>query len=180
MPIEQNTFKMDTKNFTLPFLLDNGDGAIIYIPQPNSNELMSLAPVLGEIFRRIERDELDYIVFSQDWDIIVKKILRKETEEDASIITRNMESFFERRILDANAFKENGCSVEKLSNDERNQIKGILLFFSALLRYVKQRVFGKESKDLTTSLSVLEYQEWLKKRYAEQQTSAKSKHYQKS
>lgn len=178
MPIEKS-ISMDTKNFTLPFLLDNGDSGIIYIPQPNTNELMSLAPVLGEVFKMVQRDELDYLVFSQDWEILVKKILRKESPEDASVISRNLESFFERRILDANCFKENGANVGELSEFERHAVKGLLLFFSALLRYAKQRIGGNESKDLITSLSSLEYQDFLKKRYAEQSAVEKSKHSQK-
>lgn len=169
--------KMDMKNFILPFQNDNGDECVAYIPQPTQEELRQIAGILGFLLPRIQGNELEFIVFVQDWEIMLEKYYKKQAKEGEEInnIKASLMKFLDRKIEIGNCFDLKGNILQELSDDERNFISGELLFFCCLYRYAKVAFKQKEMRDLTTSLTSSAYQEYLKKRHAEQLANAKPK-----
>lgn len=169
--------KMDMKNFILPFQNDNGDECIAYIPQPTPEELRQIAGILGFLFKRIQGSELDFLVFVQDWEIMLKSYYKEQEKngDDINNLKADLMRFLDNKINVGNCFDMKGNTLQNLSDDEKNNISGELLFFCCLYRYVRQAFKQKEMRDLTTSLTSLDYREYLKKRHAEQLASAKQK-----
>lgn len=169
--------KMDMKNFILPFQNDNGDECVAYIPQPTPEELRQIAGILGFLLPRIQGNELEFIVFVQDWEIMLEKYYKKQAKEGEEInnIKASLMKFLDRKIEIGNCFDTKGNILQELSDDERNFISGELLFFCCLYRYAKVAFKQKEMRDLTTSLTSSAYQEYLKKQHAEQLANAKRK-----
>lgn len=175
MPVETkslqaNSPKMDMKNFVLPFLSDNQKECRLFVPQPSSAELNAIASVLGFIYPKIQKQEVDFMVFVKDWQIMIERHLRKD--EDRQEIMEQLKAFLGRKITDGNAFYLDGTEKGKLSDDEREFLSGELLFFSSLLRYLKAAFNDSDMTDLITSASALEYKEQLRNSYAEQSASA--------
>lgn len=169
--------KMDTKNFILPFQSDSGDECVAYIPQPTPEELRQIAGILGFLLPKIQGSELDFIVFVQDWELMLEKYYKKQAKdgEDVNNIKADLMRFLDRKIEIGNCFDMKGNILQVLSDDERNFISGELLFFCCLYRYAKVAFKQKEMRDLTTSLTSLDYRESLKKRHGGQLTSAEQK-----
>ena len=149
------TPKMDMKNFILPFFDENFKECVAYIAQPSANELTAIAQVLGFIYPKIQKKEIDFMVFAKDWQIMVDKHFKNDEDKDE--IKEQIKAFLERKILDGNTFYADGTIKGKLNEDERGFIEGELLFLSSLFRYVKAAFKQDEMRDLTTSLTVLEY-----------------------
>lgn len=168
------TAKMDMQNFILPFQADNGKECIIYIRQPSPAELRSIAGVLGFLLPKIQGNELNLMVFIQDWELMLEKYYKQQDEDEINNIKAELNRFLSAKINVGNCFNLDGTSfVGDLSEDELTFITGELLFFCCLYRYVKVAFRQNEMRDLTTSLTSLEYQELLKKRHAEQLANAK-------
>lgn len=169
--------KMDMKNFILPFQNDNGDECIAYIPQPTPEELRQIAGILGFLLPKVQGSELDFIVFVQDWELMLEKYYKKQARdgEDINNIKADLMRFLDRKIEVGNCFDMKGNILQELSADERNFISGELLFFCCLYRYAKIAFKQKEMKDLTTSLTSSAYQEYLKKQHGGQSMNAEQK-----
>lgn len=169
------TAKMDMQNFILPFQADNGKECIIYIKQPSPAELRTIAGVLGFLLPKIQGNELNLMVFIQDWEIMLDKYYKQQEKdgEDVNAIKAELARFLNAKISVGNCFNLDGTLFNgELSEDEITFITGELLFFCCLYRYVKVAFRQKEMRDLTTSLTSLEYQELLKKRHAERLVTA--------
>lgn len=165
--------KMDMKNFILPFMDDNMKECVIYIPQPNQQELVSISAILGFLYPKIQNKELEFMVFVKDWQVMIDRKFKNDSDKEE--IQGQLKAFLERKINVGNAFYMDGTAKGELTEDEREFIGGELLFFSSLFRYVKMAFKQNEMRDLTTHLTSLEYQESLKKLHAERLASAAKK-----
>lgn len=169
----QQTPKMDMKNFILPFMDDNLKECVIYIPQPNANELTAISAVLGFLYPKIQNKEVEFMVFVKDWQIMIDRKFAKDEYRDD--IQGQLKAFLDRKINAGNAFYMDGSAKGELTDEEKEFIGGELLFFSALYRYVKAAFKQNDMRDLTTPLTSLEYQELLKKQHAERLANVRKK-----
>lgn len=159
------------KSFTIPFLNAAEEECVAYIPQPSEAEMAAMAKSLGYIFSRYKNamaEGSDFLVIVRDWEIMLDEHLGSGEKAEAQ--KKQLAAFFDRRILLANIFnKETGevTKAELLNDEVLHNLKGMLLFFVAALRYAPQLLKMKELLEYTTLLSASEMQMSLKKSAAQ-------------
>lgn len=169
------------KSFVIPFTNTADEECVAYVPQPSEAEMAAMAKSLGYIFSRYKNavaEGSDFLVIVRDWEIMLDEHLGSGEKAEAQ--KKQLAAFFDRRILLANIFnKETGevTKAELISDEVLHNLKGMLLFFVAALRYAPQLLKMKELLEYTTLLSALEMQMSLKKSSAqsgESQTKERS------
>lgn len=170
------------KSFVIPFFNAAEEECVAYIPQPSEAEMVAMAKSLGYIFSRFKNavtEGSDFLVIVKDWEIMLDEHLG--SGEKAGAQKKQLAAFFDRRILLANIFNKETGEVTKAELVEGEEVlhnlKGMLLFFVAALRYAPQLLKMKELLEYTTLLSASEMQMSLKKsaaQKAESQTKERS------
>lgn len=173
------------KSFVIPFSNAAEEECVAFIPQPSEAEMIAMAKSLGYIFSRFKNavaEGSDFLVVVKDWKIMLDEHLGSGEKAEAQ--KKQLAAFFDRRILLANIFnKETGEVVKaELVEDEAvmHEIKGMLLFFVAALRYAPQLLKMKELLEYTTLLSASEMQMSLKKSAAQREESQTKERSQKA
>lgn len=166
--------KLDAHNILVPFS-QGGRAFTAYIAQPSFAELNKISRTLGYIFSKFKQKEFDELVIATDWEFIVEDYLA-QLPRGAEYFDE-LKAFLDRRISPADIFdSETGETIDKLEAEGENVLKGTLLFFSSLFRYAPQIIQMKKTKGFFTSLSGLEYQDFLKKSHAERKAKATPQH----
>lgn len=162
-----NEVKVTKTNFVIPFNYEGNDYTI-WVAQPTPQELRSMAKLLGEIFNALSK-EANPMVLMQDWDLMLEEICEGITPSKGEELRRSVEGFFERKILEGNVFNSRGGEVKDILKDAdtMHAIKATTLFLSSLLRYASPTLNTEGTKDLTTSLTVMEFKKSLEKSYKE-------------
>lgn len=172
------------KSFVIPFVNSAEEECVAYVPQPSEAEMVALAKSLGYIFSRFKNAVIegsDFLVIVKDWEIMLDEHLGSGEKAEAQ--KKQLEAFFDRRILPANIFnKETGEVVEGKNIEDpaiMHDLKGMLLFFVAALRYAPQLLKMKELLEFTTLLSASEMQMLLRKSHAQKAESQTKERSQK-
>lgn len=162
-------------NFVIPFNY-KGEDYTIWVAQPTPQELRGMAKLLGEIFNALSK-EANPMVLMQDWDLMLEEICERIAPNKGEELCRSVEGFFERKILEGNIFSAKGVEVKDIlkDSDTLHAIKATTLFLSSLLRYAMPTLRMEGTKDLTTSLTAMEFKKSLEKSYKELTDTEKSK-----
>lgn len=148
-------------NFIVPSILEDGVEVKCWVAQPIDSEIKGLAHILGPLFTHIREKNIDLVVFLRDWEIFVDDaVSRLENGEGKK---KALEAFFDRSLMTAKCFSEDGDELPPLNGLSLEYFKGALLFISALYRYTFKNLLMKDMKDFFTSLNATEFQNTLRK-----------------
>lgn len=142
--------KIDHNTCNLTMEVNTGDKGLttILLPPADAEEVKSNAMVLGAF--SVFLDEVGPLVLLTDWDVYMKEAIEKVSEsksnkdkfiEDSTI---KINALLERSIQGAYYYdKDNGYepkSCSELDETTKSFIKGKLLFFIVLSRYVRPHI----------------------------------------
>ncbi len=160
---------IESKNFLIPFDLDNGETAIAAIPIPTREEFQSVASFLGSLFLKIQNGEISLTIFQKDYKVIIREYLGEK--KNAKEMLEAINAMVERRISWDKIFNEQGekifSNANEMSDDERDAASAGMLFFYSLYRYAKAQFGNKNVKDLITSSPHTELPAYIKKLFAD-------------
>lgn len=147
-------------NFSLDLRLESGEIARIFIPQPLESELTRVSRVLSYIFNQLDNISLNVVI--ADWERIVDEALSSLKADYAEKVKSDVMRFLDRCV--AGGF----CDIKDINtfNElELSDLKGIILFTSALYRYVWKRtpIGSNELKAFFTTSTLAEWKQSLPK-----------------
>lgn len=155
-------------NFIIP-LMDNTQGLIrVYVPQPLISEMDSISKVLAYFYKQ-KSEDLNIIAI--DYLRLIDESLEGLPRERQEAYKRNIMSFLVRCKEASSVVNEDYIPIDKkkLDNDTWEMFCGMLLFFSALLRYAGRMQVLQEMNDFYTLLGFTEWINSYKKQTQEQQ-----------
>lgn len=141
-------------NFTIDLRLESGDVAKFFIPQPLENELSRVSRVLSYIFNQLDSLSLNVVI--ADWDRIVDEALSTLKPEYAEKVKNDVYRFLDRCVAGGYCDIKD---INTLGEMDTSDLKGVLLFISALYRYVWKRT-PVGSNELAAFFTTLTLQEW--------------------
>ena len=186
----ENNINIDYNTCNLAFdTIINGEAKKIFAPPPPQEDINVNVLTLGDFFEKVQKSR--FIVLARDYKAHIKDILETqaiikfeniETDTAKRYIEqgqRNIEAMLERILM--GSYIINGSEVKsinelKLDNNIKSMIKGYLLVFIVILRYVYTTSITKEINALglsLTSLSAMEYANTLKTPIEDKETSGK-------
>lgn len=156
-------------NFEVALVLDTGEEAKVFVPQPNDVELTRISRVLSYIFREMDKNPLQILLI--DWERMIDEALSGLSKELADNVKKQTMTFLDRCVSSGICDLKD---INTLSDSETSLLKGSLLFISALYRYVYQRAKIESSgiKGFFTSLSATDWKKSLSKRSEESQAES--------
>lgn len=150
--------KIDNQmNFILPTWVSDRECRIIF-NQPSKMKLGAIAAALRIIFAKVQSGESPDIIVVDYQEYIKESGLNENTIKSfiASTLTT-------AQIIFMDDFEIKPLSEFEISADEMETIEGLLLFFSALLRYGGRAIKSKEFENFFTLLNAWELVELYKK-----------------
>lgn len=140
-------------SFIVPVVLDNGEEAKVFIPQPLEKDIMKVSRVLSYIFEQTQNTPLQILLI--DWERFVEESLYPLPQENASYVRDLLQGILEKCIFSGE------CDIKDIhsfSQHEMVLLKGGVLFISALFRYVYcQNQKNNEVEQFFTSLKLTEW-----------------------
>lgn len=156
-------------NFEVALVLDTGDEAKVFIPQPNDVELTRISRVLSYVFKEMDKSPLQILLI--DWERLIDEALAGLPSELAENVRKQTLTFLDRCVSSGICDLKD---INTLSATEASLLKGSLLFISALYRYVYQRakIESNEIKGFFTSLSATDWKKRSQKLSGDSQAAA--------
>lgn len=153
----------NTCNIVFPINTPEGEKTI-FLPPANIDEVRSNALVLGRfagLFDEINTNVLltDYDIYLNDIieDLALNKYDRNEAKKEKYITDGKLKinAMLERVIVGGYYFEDNEVKpVQQLDSQAKEIIKGFMLFFIVINRYVRPRLSEEETQKLLTSIKI--------------------------
>lgn len=153
----------NTCNIVFPINTPEGEKTI-FLPPANIDEVRSNALILGRfagLFDEVNTSVLltDYDIYLNDIieDLALNKYDRNEAKKEKYITDSKLKinAMLERCIVGGYYFEDNEVKpVQQLESQAKETIKGSMLFFIVINRYVRPRLSEEETEKLLTSIKI--------------------------
>lgn len=156
--------KIDRKlNLVLPINMVAGHTIHLYVPQPTKLLFNSISKVLSKFYSLALKDiPIDVVII--DYEQYIDEAIEGMPNRDEYLT--KVKSFLEKVLLGSHVYDTSSGEFsgfteysEKLTEDDRGVVEGMLLFICALFRYTSQQIKTSLLGDYFTSLT---YSEWMK------------------
>ena len=181
--------KIDYNTANIVFPINTPSGEInVFLPPANREEIKSNALILGGFAGII--DNVNIGVLLTDYDIYIDNIIEKQAEDKYNINDTRYQKYIddsklkitamlERSIASGYYFENNEIKpLNTLDNEAKEIIKGSLVFFIVILRYIKPRMTAEEWEERTKQFKItftsLNAMEWKNTFMTQSQTSETS------
>ncbi|WP_304354236.1 hypothetical protein [Brachyspira innocens] len=157
--------RIDYNTCNIVFPINTPEGKkTIFLPPANIDEVRSNALVLGRfasLFDEVNTNVLltDYDIYLNDIieDLALNKYDRNEAKKEKYITDSKLKinAMLERCIVGGYYFEDNEVKpVQSLDTEAKEIIKGSMLFFIVINRYVRPRLSEEETEKLLTSIKI--------------------------
>lgn len=157
--------RIDYNTCNIVFPINTPEGKkTIFLPPANIDEVRSNALILGRfagLFDEVNTSVLltDYDIYLNDIieDLALNKYDRNEAKKEKYITDSKLKinAMLERCIVGGYYFEDNEVKpVQSLDTEAKETIKGSMLFFIVINRYVRPRLSEEETQKLLTSIKI--------------------------